>query len=62
MDNIAIHMAKHPHETKEHTAHHREYIHRMLDKSEEHDLYLKPEKCQFGKDEIKYLGVIVGKG
>ena len=63
MDDIAIHMAKHPHETEEqNTAHHREYIHRMLDKLEEHDLYLKPEKCQFEKDEIKYLGVIVGKG
>ena len=34
----------------------------MLDKLEEHDLYLKPEKCQFEKDEIEYLGVIVGKG
>ena len=34
----------------------------MLDKLEEHDLYLKPEKCQFKKDEIEYLGVIVGKG
>ena len=34
----------------------------MLDKLEEHDLYLKPKKCQFKKDEIEYLGVIVGKG
>ena len=34
----------------------------MLDKLEEHDLYLKLEKCQFKKDEIEYLGVIVGKG
>ena len=63
MDNIAIHTAKHPHETEEqHTTCHREYIHWMLDKLEEHDLYLKPEKCQFEKDEIEYLGVIVGKG
>ena len=63
MDNIAIHTARHPHETEEqHIIHHREYVHRMLDKLEEHDLYLKPEKCQFEKDEIKYLGVIVGKG
>ena len=29
---------------------------------EEHDLYLKPEKCQFKKDEIEYLRVIVRKG
>ena len=63
MDDIAIHTARHPHETEEqHTAHHREYLHWMLDKLEEHDLYLKPEKCQFKKDEIEYLGVIVGKG
>ena len=63
MDNIAIHTARHPHETEEqHTAHHREYVHHMLDKLEEHDLYLKPKKCQFEKDKIEYLRVIVGKG
>ena len=63
MDDIAIHTAKHPHKTEEqHTTCHREYIHWMLDKLEEHDLYLKPEKCQFEQDEIKYLGVIVRKG
>ena len=63
MDDIAIHMAKHPHKTEEqHTAHHREYVHQMLDKLEEHNLYLKPEKCQFKKEEIEYLGVIIGKG
>ena len=56
-------MAKHPHKTEEqHTTCHREYIHQMLDKLEEHDLYLKPEKCQFEKDKIEYLGVIIGKG
>ena len=63
MDDIVSHMEKHPHKTKEeHTAHHREYVHQMLDKLKEHDLYLKPERCQSEKDEIKYLGVIVGKG
>jgi hypothetical protein len=30
-----------------------------LDKLEKHDLYLKPEKCKFEKEEIKYLGVII---
>ena len=63
MDNIAIHTAKHPHETEEqHTNCHREYVYQMLDKLEEHDLYLKPKKCQFEKDKIEYLRVIVGKG
>ena len=63
MDDIAIHTAKHLHETEEqHTTCHRQYIHQMLDKLEVHDLYLKPKKCQFKKDKIKYLGVIVGKG
>ena len=33
----------------------------VLMKLEENDLYLKPEKCEFEKEEIKYLGVIVGK-
>ena len=63
MDNIAIHTARHPHKTEEqHTTCHREYVHQMLDKLEEHDLYLKPKKCQFEKDEIEYLRVIIGKG
>jgi len=25
----------------------------------EHDLYLKPEKCEFEKQELKYLGYII---
>ena len=63
MDDITIHTARHPHKMKEqHTACHREYIYQMLDKLKEHNLYLKPKKCQFEKDKLKYLGVIVGKG
>ena len=37
-------------------------IHQVLEKLETHDLYLKPEKCEFLKREIEYLGVIVGNG
>ena len=33
-----------------------------MDKLEANDLYLKPKKCAFEQEEIKYLGVIVGKG
>ena len=63
MDDLAIHMKRHPGETEEeHRQHHKEYIHIILDILEEHDLYLKPEKCTFEQEEIDYLGVIVGKG
>jgi quinol-cytochrome oxidoreductase complex cytochrome b subunit len=34
----------------------------MLDILEQHNLYLKPEKCAFEQEEIDYLGVIVGWG
>ncbi len=34
----------------------------MLHKLEQNDLYLKPEKCNFKKKEINYLGVIVRNG
>ena len=34
----------------------------LNDKLEEHNLYFKPEKCQFKKDKIEYLRVTVGKG
>ena len=62
MDDMAIHMAKLPHETEEqHIQRHHTYVHRVLTKLEENDLYLKPEKCEFEKEEIKYLRVIVGK-
>jgi RNase H-like domain found in reverse transcriptase len=27
-----------------------------------HDLYLRPEKCEFDRDEIEYLGLIIRKG
>ena len=62
MDNMAIHTAKLPHKSEEqHVQQHRAYVHRVLMKLEENDLYLKPEKCEFKKEEITYLGVIVGK-
>jgi len=33
-----------------------------LDKLEEHDLFLKPEKCTFEVPEIEYLGLVIGGG
>ena len=63
MDDITIHSKKRPLETKEqHRQQHKLYVHHVLDKLEKHDLYLKPEKCAFEKDEIDYLGVIIGNG
>jgi hypothetical protein len=34
----------------------------VLQKLLNHNLFLKPEKCQFHKKEVKYLGVIIGGG
>jgi hypothetical protein len=62
MDDIAIHTKPKPDETEEqHRKRHQTYTYHILDKLEENDLYLKPEKCEFEKEEIEYLGVIVGQ-
>jgi Reverse transcriptase (RNA-dependent DNA polymerase) len=34
----------------------------ILKKLQDNDLFLKPEKCQFHKQEVEYLDVIVGRG
>jgi RNase H-like domain found in reverse transcriptase len=34
----------------------------ILKKLQDNNLFLKPEKCQFHKQEVEYLGIIVGKG
>jgi len=62
MDDIAIHTARRDNETEEdHQKRHKDYIHIVLDRLEHHDLFLKPEKCEFEKEEIDYLGVVVGR-
>jgi hypothetical protein len=41
---------------------HKRKVAQILEKLQEHNLFLKPEKCHFHKREVEYLGVIVGKG
>ena len=40
----------------------RKYTRLVLQWLWEHDLYLKPKKCEFEKEKIKYLGMIVQQG
>jgi hypothetical protein len=41
---------------------HTKRVNHFLEKLARHDLFLKPEKCQFHQKEVKYLGVIIGHG
>jgi hypothetical protein len=38
---------------------HRRITHLVLDRMCEHKLYLRPEKCEFEKTKIEYLGIII---
>ena len=63
MDDIAVHTKREEQETEQQHVHrHWQYVHHMLNKLEQNDLYLKPEKCDFEQKEIDYLSVIVGNG
>ena len=46
--------------TPDNLTHHRQLVHQVLTKLEEHNLYLKPEKCVFEVPEVEYLGLIIG--
>ena len=54
MDDILVH-------TSDDIAAHREKVHKVLQKLRQHDLYLKPEKCQFEQKKVEFLGVILEK-
>ena len=41
---------------------HWKVVHKVLKRLEEHDLYLRPEKCAFEKDKIDYLRLIICSG
>jgi len=55
MDDILIAMPSN-------TPHHQRIVHQVLDRLEEHDLFLKPKKCTFEAPEIEYLGLVIGGG
>ena len=40
---------------------HRWITHRVLGRLAEHQLYLRPEKCEFKKTRIEYLGLIISE-
>jgi hypothetical protein len=42
--------------------HHCKVVHKVLKRLQEYNLYLKPEKCKFEKQEMEYLGMIVQPG
>jgi RNase H-like domain found in reverse transcriptase/Reverse transcriptase (RNA-dependent DNA polymerase) len=52
MDDILIHTPNDPNL-------HQNIVHHVLKILGKHDLYLKPEKCQFEATTIEYLGVVV---
>src|SRR6266702_1701412 len=55
MDDILI-------ATPSNLSHHQRLVHQVLTRLEEHDLYLKPEKCTFEALEVEYLGLSIGHG
>jgi hypothetical protein len=55
MDDILIHM---PDDLNLH----RKRVHQILDKLQQHDLYLKPEKCLFEQREMEFLEVVLSQG
>jgi len=40
---------------------HRRVTHRVLERLAEHQLYLRPEKCEFERTRIEYLGLIISE-
>jgi hypothetical protein len=41
---------------------HRNTTHEVLQRLLTHDLYLRPEKCEFDREEVEYLGLIIKEG
>lgn len=41
---------------------HRRIVQEVLHRLEQNDLFLKPEKCEFEKDSVEYLGLVIKEG
>ena len=41
---------------------HRQLVNEVLQRLKDHDLYLRPEKCEFEREEIEYLGLVIKEG
>lgn len=41
---------------------HWKVVHDILTRLGQHDLYLRPEKCNFEHSSIEYLGLVIGEG
>src|SRR6266478_3936383 len=40
---------------------HRQIVHQVLDKLEEESYFLQPTKCEFEKEKVNYLGVVISR-
>jgi len=40
---------------------HRQIVHQVLDKLEEESYFLRPAKCEFKKEKVDYLGVVISR-
>ena len=54
MDDIIVHT-----QAEESLESHHEKVHKVLDRLEKNDLYLRPSKCAFEQKETDFLGIIV---
>ena len=41
---------------------HHKIVHEVLRRLRKHDLYLRPEKCEFEREQIEYLGLVIREG
>ena len=55
MDDILI-------ATKDNLTYHREVVKTVLSAMKENSLFLKPEKCEFEKHCVEYLGILLENG